>query len=120
MMSNLEHCLEILKALHIVAVSYCLSSGSDDRTVDLDHVLYADDKSGPLPTVTLAVTNAGEIVRLDERLENILSANSIFAATTITPDSIKSRSGTASAARSQTGQVTTIVNARPPAIYWPR
>lgn len=119
MISNLEHCLEIPKALHIVKVSYCLSGGGDG-TIDLDHVLYADDKSGPLSAVTLAVTNAGEIVRLDERLENILLANSIFTATTITPASIKSRSGTASAARSQTGQVTTIVNARPPAIYWPR
>ena len=119
MMSNLEHFLEILKALHIVEVSYCFSGGGAG-TADLDHVLYADGKPGPLPTVTLAVTNAGEIVRLDERLENILSANSIFAATTITPASIKSRSGTASAERSQAGQVTTIVNAKPPAIYWPR
>ena len=72
MMHNLEHCLEILKALHVVEVMYCLSGGGDFGTADLDHVLYADDKPGPLPTVTLAVTDAGGIVCLDERLETII------------------------------------------------
>ena len=56
MMSNLEHCLEILKALHVVEVIYCLSGGGDTGTVDFDHALYADGKSGPLPEVTLAIT----------------------------------------------------------------
>ena len=72
MMSDLEHCLAILKALQIVEVSYCLSGGGDSGTVELDHVLYADGNSGPLPTVTLGITDAGGIVCLDERLETIV------------------------------------------------
>ena len=70
MMSDLELCLEILKALHIIEVSYCLSGGGDSGTAELDHVLYADGITGPLPTVTLGVTDAGGIVCLDECLEN--------------------------------------------------
>jgi hypothetical protein len=72
MMSDLEHCLAILKALHIVEVSYCLSGGGDSGTAELNHVLYDDGTTGPLPTVTLAVTDVGGIVCLDERLENII------------------------------------------------
>ena len=72
MMSNLEHCLEVLKALHVVEVMYCLSGGGDEGTADLDHVLYADGTSGPLPSVMLAVTDAGGIVCLDKRLEALI------------------------------------------------
>jgi hypothetical protein len=72
MMSNLEHCLEILKALHVVEVMYCLSGGGDTGTVDFDHALYADGTSGPVPALTLAVTDVGGIVRLDKRLEALI------------------------------------------------
>ena len=72
MTSELEHCLAILKALQIDEVSYCLSGGGDSGTVEINHVLYADGRHGPLPTVTIDITDAGGIVSLDERLENIV------------------------------------------------
>ena len=73
MTSELEHCLAILKALQIAEVSYGLSGGGDSGTVEINHVLYADGRHGPLPTVTIDVTNAGGIICLDERLEDIVS-----------------------------------------------
>ena len=48
MTSELEHCLAILKALQIAEVSYCLSGGGDSGTVEINHVLYADGRHGPL------------------------------------------------------------------------
>jgi hypothetical protein len=72
MMSELEHCLAILKALQIAEVSYCLSGGGDSGTVEINHVLYADGRHGPLPTVTLGVNDVGGTITLDERLENIV------------------------------------------------
>lgn len=72
MTRELEHCLAILKALQIAEVSYCLSGGGDSGTVEINHVLYADGRHGPLPTVTLGVSDAGGTVCLDERLENII------------------------------------------------
>ena len=71
-MSDLAQCLAILKALQVSEVKYCLSGGGDSGTVDLNHVLYTDDKHGPLPTVTLAVTEVGGIVCLDDCLVNIV------------------------------------------------
>lgn len=73
MMSDLEHCLAVLKALQITEVRYCLSGGGDSGTAELDQVLYAAGRGGPLPTVTLDVTDVGGIVCLDERLETIAS-----------------------------------------------
>jgi hypothetical protein len=72
MTSKLEHCLAILKALQIAEVSYCLSGGGDSGTVEINHVLYADGRHGPLPTVTLGVYDAGGTICLDERLESIV------------------------------------------------
>jgi hypothetical protein len=72
MTGDLEHCLAILKALQIGEVSYCLSGGGDSGTAELEHVVYLDGHHGPLPTVTLGVTDAGGIVCLDERLESLI------------------------------------------------
>ena len=72
MTSELEHCLAILKALQIAEVSYWLSGGGDSGTAELDGVVYADGFQGRLPTVTLGVSDAGGIICLDERLENIV------------------------------------------------
>ena len=72
-MSDLEHCLAILKALDIAEVRYCLSGGGDSGTAELDHVLYCDGRHGPLPSVTLRITDVGGIVCLDERLEDLVS-----------------------------------------------
>jgi hypothetical protein len=72
-MSDLEYCLAILKALHISEVRYCLSGGGDSGTAELEHVLYHDGRPGPLPSVTLAITDVGGIVCLDERLEHIVA-----------------------------------------------
>jgi hypothetical protein len=72
MTSELEHCLAILKALQIAEVSYCLSGGGDSGTVEINHVLYADGRYGPLPIVTIDITDVGGIVCLDERLETIV------------------------------------------------
>ena len=73
MNSDLEYCLAILQALQIAEVSYCLSGGGDSGTVEINHVLYADDHYGEMPTVTVGITDVGGgIVCLDERLENIV------------------------------------------------
>jgi hypothetical protein len=72
MMSDLEHCLAILKALQITEVNYCLSGGGDQETVELDHVLYADGHCGPMPIVTVGISDSGSTVSLDERLETIV------------------------------------------------
>ena len=60
-MTDLEHCLAILKALHIDEVRYYLSGGGDSGTAELEHVLYSDGHHGPLPSVTLGITDAGGI-----------------------------------------------------------
>jgi hypothetical protein len=72
MISHLEHCLAILKALQIAEVSYCLSGGGDQGTVELDHVLHADGRCGPMPPVTAGVSDSGSTISLDERLENLI------------------------------------------------
>ena len=72
MMSNLEYCLAILNALQIAEVSYGLSGGGDEGTVELNHVLYADGHYGQMPTVTVGITDDGGTVSLDERLEAIV------------------------------------------------
>jgi hypothetical protein len=72
MMSDLDHCLAILKALQITEVSYCLSGGGDQGTVELDHVRYADGRCGPMPIVTVGISDSGSTVILDERLENLV------------------------------------------------
>ena len=72
MTSELEHCLAILKALQIAEVSYCLSGGGDSGTVEINHVLYADGRYGPMPAVTIDITDAGGTISFDERLENIV------------------------------------------------
>ena len=71
-MSDLEHCLAILKALRISEIRYCLSGGGDSGTTELEDVLYCDGRHGPLPTVTLGITDAGGIVCLDECLDRIV------------------------------------------------
>lgn len=72
-MSDLEHCLAILKALRINEVRYCLSGGGDSGTAELEHVLYGDGRHGPLPAVTLGITDAGGILCLDECLDDLVS-----------------------------------------------
>jgi hypothetical protein len=76
MMSDLEHCLAILKALQIAEVSYCLSGGGDQGTVELNHVLHADGRCGPivpaLPPVTVGISDSGGTISLDERLDNLI------------------------------------------------
>jgi hypothetical protein len=72
-MTDLEQCLAILKALHINEVRYCLSGGGDSGTAELEHVLYCDGRHGPLPSVTLGITDAGGILCLDERLDDLVS-----------------------------------------------
>jgi hypothetical protein len=72
MMSDLEHCLAILKALQITEVSYCLSGGGDQGTVEINHVLHAGGHCGPMPPVTAGVSDSGSTISLDERLENLI------------------------------------------------
>ncbi len=72
MNSDLEYCLAILKALQIAEVSYCLSGGGDSGTVEINHVLYSDGHDGPLPVVTVGITDVGSTINLDERLETII------------------------------------------------
>jgi hypothetical protein len=71
-MSELEHCLAVLKALRIAEVKYCLSGGGDSGTAELEHVLYADGRHGSLPTVTIGITDSGDTVSLDERLDGLV------------------------------------------------
>jgi hypothetical protein len=72
-MSDLEHCLAVLKALQVSEVRYCLSGGGDSGTAELEHVLYCDGRHGPLPSVTIGITGGGGTVCLDERLEDLVS-----------------------------------------------
>jgi hypothetical protein len=72
-MSDLEHCLAILKALQICEVRYCLSGGGDSGTTELEHVLYCAGRHGPFPSVTVGITGCGGILCLDERLEAIVA-----------------------------------------------
>ena len=72
-MSDLEHCLAILKALQISEVRYCLSGGGDSGTTELEHVLYRDGHHATLPSVTIDIDSGGGTVGLDERLENIVA-----------------------------------------------
>ena len=72
-MSDLPHCLAILKALEISEVVYHLSGGGDSGTAELGTAIYSDGHHGPLPSVTIAITDCGGIVCLDERLENLVS-----------------------------------------------
>jgi hypothetical protein len=69
MTSELEHCLAILHALEISEVQYWLSGGGDSGTAEIQPVLYAGGHEGPLPMVTIGITDAGAVVSLDERLE---------------------------------------------------
>jgi hypothetical protein len=72
-MSDVEHCLAILKALQISEVRYCLSGGGDSGTTELEHVLYRDGHHRPLPSVTIGIDSCGGTVCLGERLENIVA-----------------------------------------------
>jgi hypothetical protein len=71
MNSNVEHCLAILKALQISEVTYCLSGGGDSGTAELHGVAYLDGRIGPLPSLTIGITDAGNTIGLDEHLEDI-------------------------------------------------
>jgi hypothetical protein len=71
-MTDLGHCLAILKALKIEEVSYCLSGGGDSGTVDINGVLYAGGNYGQIPAVTVGITDAGTLVTLEECLENFV------------------------------------------------
>jgi hypothetical protein len=72
-MSDLAHCLAILKALEVSEVRYCLSGGGDSGTTELEEVIYLDRHHGSLPSVTVGITSCGGIVCLDERLETIVA-----------------------------------------------
>lgn len=71
-MSELDHCLAILRALRIAEVSYCLSGGGDSGTVELNHVIYADGRQTKMPPVTIGITDAGSTLSLDERLDDLV------------------------------------------------
>lgn len=71
-MSELDHCLAILKALQIAEVSYCLSGGGDSGTAEINHVLYADGGHGQMPSVTIGITDGGSTLSLDERLDDLV------------------------------------------------
>jgi hypothetical protein len=72
-MCDLDHYLAILKALGITEVNYCLSGGGDSGTAELQHILDRDGNQRPLPTVTIGFTDAGGIVSLDERLDDLVA-----------------------------------------------
>jgi hypothetical protein len=72
-MSDLEHCLAILKALQINEVRYCLSGGGDSGTTELEKVVFLDGHQGPLPSITVGITSCGGTVCLDERLDAIVA-----------------------------------------------
>jgi hypothetical protein len=72
-MSDLAHCLAILKALEVREVRYHPSGGGDSGTTELESVFYSGGRTGPLPSVTVGITSSGGIVCLDERLECIVA-----------------------------------------------
>ncbi|HME21496.1 MAG TPA: hypothetical protein VKI44_09170 [Acetobacteraceae bacterium] len=73
-MSDLSHCLALLKTLGVDEVVYGLSGGGDSGTCELDRVAYLDGRAtSALPAVTVGITDCGGIVCLDERLESIVA-----------------------------------------------
>jgi hypothetical protein len=73
-MSDLAHCLAILKALQIGEVRYSLSGGGDSSTTTLEDVSHSDGRRVALPTVTIGIDDFGEgVVTLDERLESLVA-----------------------------------------------
>ena len=72
-MSDLAHCLAVLKALGVSEVVYHLSGGGDEGTVELEDVIWLDGRQAPLPPVTVGITDAGTVLRLDECLESLVA-----------------------------------------------
>src|SRR6516225_1015884 len=72
-MANLVHCLDILRALGIAEVNYCLSGGGDSGTAELQHIVDRDGKKRPLPAITIGFTDSGDTVRLDEPLDDLVA-----------------------------------------------
>jgi hypothetical protein len=71
-MSDLVHCLAVLKALGVSEIIYHLSGGGDEGTVELEQVIWLDGREAPLPAVTIGITGAGA-VKLDECLESLVA-----------------------------------------------
>jgi hypothetical protein len=71
-MSDLSHCLAILKALGVSEVIYHLSGGGDSGTCELDTVIYGDGRHAALPTVTVDITDHGEVTTLSSCLDRIV------------------------------------------------
>ena len=73
-MSDLSHCLAVLKALGISEVAYNLSGGGDEGTCELDSVVYLDGRTThALPSLSIGITEFGQVETLDERLDGIVA-----------------------------------------------
>ncbi len=71
-MASLDQCLAVLKARGVDEVRYYLSGGGDLGATELESVIYRDGSAGPLPDVSLAFTDVGGVVALDERLDDVV------------------------------------------------
>src|SRR5271165_5838264 len=71
-MSDLSHCLALLKTLGVDEVVYQLSGGGDSGTCELDRVAYLDGRvTHTLPVASIGITDRGEVVTLGDRLETL-------------------------------------------------
>ena len=71
-MSELSHCLAILKASDVSEVVYHLSGGGDFGTCELATVIYEDGRHAALPMVTVGITDYGEIITLGSCLDRLV------------------------------------------------
>ena len=71
-MSELSHCLAILKASDVSEVVYHLSGGGDFGTCELETVIYEDGRHAALPMVTVGITDYSEIITLGSCLDRLV------------------------------------------------
>jgi hypothetical protein len=73
-MSDLSHCLAVLKALGISEVVYNLSGGGDEGTCEIDSVVHLDGRTTQaLPALAIGITRFGQVATLDELLDDFVA-----------------------------------------------
>jgi hypothetical protein len=72
-MSDLSHCLAVLKALGISEVVYSLSGGGDEGTCEIDSVVHLDGRTTQaLPALSIGINDHGQVTTLEELLDGIV------------------------------------------------
>jgi hypothetical protein len=73
-MSDLAHCLAVLKALGVSEVVYSLSGGGDEGTCEIDSVVHLDGRTTQaLPALSIGINDLGQVTTLEELLDGIVA-----------------------------------------------